>query len=192
MAAPALDKTGGVAVGARKSAPIVFIGIVRGDLGRPYLVLRCVGGRPRRSAPRITSPSSLNLLDYKLVKRRASGRNNIEPSATLRTSKFNIAKFDSFRVKPLGSTERASDCSTLSVWNAQLVTTAVTSFDYQSALRLRCRYDRITRRRPTAIPIANFVKMDAFGTTLMGRTSDARVIQRAPAKTYTSSDPKPP
>src|ERR1700729_2767320 len=47
MAAAARDKTGGATIGARKSTPIVFIGIVHGDGNRrsaPLILRQAVGG----------------------------------------------------------------------------------------------------------------------------------------------------
>lgn len=70
-----------------------------------------------------------NLLDYKLMKRRPSGRNHIKSCSTHRASKFHVANLDSLRMKPFSGTKWASDRPALAVWNTQFVIASRTQYD---------------------------------------------------------------
>ena len=61
-----------------------------------------------------------------------SGRYDIKPSTTLRAPKFNVAKFDSLRMKPLGAAARARHRPTLIVGNAQFMLTTWANYYCQN------------------------------------------------------------
>jgi hypothetical protein len=81
--------------------------------------------------------SFMGCLNNELVEWRPSSGNDVEPSTASGATKLYIAQLDSFGIKPLGATLRASYRSPLTVWNAMFLTAAGAGYDCQVLLHRR-------------------------------------------------------